>query len=189
MVTKILPLEEGVRKDLHGTCMAYFLDGQCYAFAIALSRQTGWPIFGLMQGHIVRHAVVRRDINLYMDARGVMTEEEIGDPFDIAAFCELKEVTEEWLLRTHNVCEVSIARAKRYVEVLWPDVPLQDTLRARAVAFTNDLEALCRKHGLWLREIDAASPLVLGEEFGGEAGYSLGPMCDGLQFTIRRRLK
>ena len=84
MSTVIHPLKESSEdyRILHDLILMTYLDGECYAFAVALHQGLGWPIIGLMQEHgIIRHAVVQAPDNQYLDARGFVEESQLSSPF------------------------------------------------------------------------------------------------------------
>jgi hypothetical protein len=58
---------EFIRDLLIGTC----LDGQCYEFAFAVSRGTGYPMIGLIVDDVIRHVAVALPDGRYLDARGI----------------------------------------------------------------------------------------------------------------------
>ena len=164
-----------------------FLDGECYAFAIALHRGLGWPMVGLKQGEVVRHAAVRSPAGELHDARGFISEEEFGRPFDCSPPYVLCEVSEKDLRAIRIVHSYTIDRARRMAEVWFPMLPWKDGgLVARISAFADELETLSRKHGFWIRAPFPAAPPVLAPDCGSEKGYALQPLSDGLTYAIDR---
>jgi hypothetical protein len=81
-----------------------------------------------------------------------------------------------------------IKRAWQLAEVMWPDLPWIDTTTAKVVAFADELEELCRKHGLWIYGGVPADPPRLYLGGGDEGGYELFPTIDGSTHTINRYL-
>jgi hypothetical protein len=186
MTTTFKALEAQDRKMLHDIILAMCLDGHCYAFAIALNRGTGWPMFGLMKDNVVRHAVVRDPIGVFHDARGEVIEKELGRPFGLKDPYVLKSVSEEELFSIKQISEYTIESASKKAQILWPELPWKsETLKNRIFAFSKELEAISRKHGLWLRAFLPTTPPVIAEDFGKELGYELGLTIDG-SYTIRR---
>lgn len=169
-----------------------FLDGECYAFALALHRGLGWPMVGLMDGKVIRHAAAQpalRTLQLY-DVRGVtnLFGEEFGRPFGIKPPYDLREVSEEDLRAVRPIHERTIERAAYWAEVMWPHWPWKQGYAIRAKAFADDLEKLSRKHGLWIRSVTPTLRPVLARSKGDELGYTIS-MTDGdTAFTIDRRL-
>lgn len=195
MTTRIRHLIEGDEEShniLHDLCLSIFLDGECYAFATALHRGLDWPMIGLMNGDEVRHVAVQSPDGRLHDVRGYVSEEEFGQPFGLSYPCMLKVVTEDDLLRDgehHEVRENTIRRAKKLSEAIWPELPWKDTFALRVSAFANELEALSRKHKLWIRSPVPASLPVIAIGDDDEGGYDLRPTFDGVTFTIDRYFK
>lgn len=173
---------EGLRELITGV----FLEGECYAFAIALYRGTDWPMTGLMENRVVRHAVVRDPKGVFHDARGAVNEEELGRPFGFSPPYVLKPVSEEELFSIKPVTEFTIDFASRKAQILWPDLPWKpDTLKIKIRSFAEELENLSRKYGLWVRGYSPGMPPLVAEECGKEKGYELGFTLDG-SHTINR---
>lgn len=188
MTTEIKPLHEEAVEAVHDFCMAVFLDGECYAFAIAMHRNTNWTLMGLIAHDQIKHAIVQDENGIFYDARGPVSEQELGKPFHIPPPYELKTITEDDLRRIRPVQELSIKRAQSTAEILWPNFPFKKSIQAKITAFADDLEKISREHGLWIRSPFPASLPLLAETTGDEQGYTLEPTHDGLTFTIDRRL-
>ena len=188
MPTLLKPLEKEDYERLHTMLIGMCLDGYCYALAIAFSRGIGWPMVGLMQDNVIRHAAVIEPDGTFWDARGRITDEaEFGRPFNIQPPHDLRLVFEDDLNAFKPVGEAMIASVLRKAQFLWPELPWKEgTLRTRALAFAEELESLSRKHGLWLRGCFPATPPVLAEGYDDEVGYKLEPTVDGLSYTIDR---
>lgn len=177
------------REILLGICIGTFLDGECYAFATALNVGLGWPMIGLMDGDVIRHVVVQRSDGKLHDARGPISEEELGNPFGLTLPYKLRTIVQDDLVRAGESSEVranTIRRARMLAEAIWPELPWKDSFATRATAFADELEALSRKHRLWIRSpVPGAVPvLAIGED--DEDGYKLRPTIDGITFTINR---
>ncbi len=177
---------------LRGHCMPTYLNGECYAFATALHEGLGWPILGLMIGTEIRHAVVQDPEGFFHDARGRITEEELGSPFGLVPPYDIREVTVADLVREGEPDYVrahSVRLARRLAEAIWPELPWKDSIAIRIASFADELEALCRRHQLWIRApVPAAAPVIaLGD--GDESGYQLRRIAGGLTFTIERYFK
>lgn len=189
MTTTFRPLEAEDRERLHEMIIAGFLDGECYAFAIALCRGTGWPMFGLMEGKTVRHALVLDPKGILHDARGAVNEEELGRPFDLSPPYVLESVSEEELFSIKPVSEYTIESVSRKAQILWPELPWKaDTLNIKVRSFSQELERLSRKYGLWLRSYLPNTPPVIAEKCGGEKGYEINLTLDG-SYTVNRIFK
>ena len=195
MTTRIEPLSRD-DQELYGVFLTEgkpsFLYGMCYAFAIALHHGLGWPMVGprVEPGEQMWHVALRRPDGRLHDARGPLSDQEFGVPFarDCGTYV-LVDVTEAELqnMKFHN--DHMIVHARRVAEHTWPELPWKETRSTRLVAFADELEALSRKHGLWLRAPFPNTPPVISESGDAEDGYTLTPMLGGLGFTIDRRLK
>ncbi len=185
-ILESLTLED--REPAHGICLGTYLEGECYAFAIALHRAFGWSMVGLMQGKVIRHALVRQPDGIYRDARGEVEQAEIGEPFGVREPYVFRVVSESDLKSVRPVYEHVIATATTLGEIVWPDLPWNGMAK-KAVAFADELEALSRKHGIWIRAAVPAARPVLSEQFGEEAGYTVSPSVNGGGFFLERRLE
>lgn len=196
MTTQILPLDEEARETLQGMAMSIYLDGECYAFAIALSRGLGWPMVGLTLDHpsprTPRHAAVYCSFTHTLhDVRGSLPQDSeiFGAPFSCRPPYVLSSVTEEDLHNVRIVEDRSIAHARNLAEAIWPEYPWINSRAKRVKAFVDDLEAVSRRHGLWLRSPYPTARPIISEEFGKESGYTMQALDTGLEFTIDRGLK
>ncbi|HEY0947996.1 MAG TPA: hypothetical protein VGE53_00690 [Candidatus Paceibacterota bacterium] len=164
-----------------------YLEGECYAFAIALNQGLGWPLVGLMKGDEIWHAGVRAPNGKIYDARGPLTEEAFGGHFMPPPHV-IREVTEAELRATRPIADFSVQQARQFAEVNWPALPWQESLASRIEAFASDLEVLSRKHGFWIDgPVPASLPLIIPGE-GDEGGYELRLTVDGMKYTINRYL-
>ena len=194
MTTHLHILEGEKRESLHRFAKGAYLDGLCYEMAIALHRTSGWKMVALNYGHPERHAAVRDPGGQLFDVRGrAASEEEFGKPFGAAPPLDLREVTEEELRLVRPISEVQIRRAMFFVELLWPELAQNEksTRLFRHVQFVNELEALSRRHGIWIRSPVPAVPTwpVLAEADGSETGYELQPSEDGNAYFVNRSFK
>lgn len=193
MTTHLLPLSGEDLDTMRSLAASIYLDGECYAFAIAVSRGTGLPIVGLMEGAVPRHALVYwRDKNRFVDVRGehAMHEPRLGAPFGHRpGSYDLQELPEERLFAQRPIDGASIRYAQRYADILLPQLPWRRSRAARAKSFCDELEDLCRRHGLWIRSPYPAAKPVLCDGVGDEDGYTIKPTAEGSQFTIDRRLR
>ena len=186
MTTIFKELDTESHEALHDIYEGMFLHGECYAFAIALSRGTGWPMVGFMQGDVVWHAGVRRPDGMLHDVRGAVCAEEFGRPFDTPSPL-LIPVSEDMLRAIKPIGEMIIATASRIAQALWPDLPWKtDTLVVRVQAFAAALEKLCREHGFWIRGATPGSSPMIAVSGDDEGGYVLEP--NGFMYTIDRYL-
>lgn len=187
MPTILKELQKRDAEHLHAMAEGIFLDGECYAFAIALHRNTGWPIVGLIRVDVIRHAGVRCPDGRLHDVRGPVFEEEFGLPFSVPAPYELREITEHDLYAAREIKTMAIDLASRIAQALWPDLPWKiDSSQKKALAFLHDLEEISRRHGIWIRSAVPGCPPRLSHQEGSEGGYVLVPTIDALTYTIDR---
>ncbi len=193
MTTHVVHLQGESLDTIRSLATSAFLDGECYAFAIALNRNLGWPIIGLMDDNgIPRHALVHsRSHGILFDVRGSFTvhEQELGRPFSFRPPYNLQKLTENDLLRVRPVHERTISYALRMAEIIMPDLPWKESRMIRARQFCDELETLCRKHGFWIRSPVPTARPILCETADDEDGYTLRWTDCGMQFIIDRRLK
>ena len=168
MTTVIKRLEQEDLGFLHEMCRSIYLEGECYAFATALHRGLGWPMVGIMDfidstdKKVIRHVAVKSPDEILYDARGVVSDEELGVPFDLHSPYEMRTVTEDELVRDRETAEVrerSIRMAQKFAETLWPNLPWKESFESRVKAFADALESLSREHELWIRSPVPASLL------------------------------
>lgn len=165
------------------------LEGECLALASALHRGIGWPIMGIMRDDRIVHAVVRRPDGAFHDARGTVQESELGVPFKMTPPYDIRPLSEDELCVSSFKHERMIQTAMGIAALFWPDLPWKpDSLPARMIAFTDELEALSRKYGLWIRSMTYTHPVILDSAIGSEKGYTLEPLAIGSGYAIDRRL-
>lgn len=175
-------------KFLQNLCEAIFLEGECYAFAIALHRGLGWPIFGLMVNGKIRHAFLdpTNTDGVFFDARGYISEEKLGIPFGIEQSYELSRVEEKDLYATRPIIDSFVYKARQFAEVIWTDLPWKGGVEAdKILQFAKDLEELSQKHNIWIRSAFPGTPSLLARGCGDE-NYSLKLMSDGFTYSIDR---
>lgn len=186
MTVLVKPLgQEG--RDLFKALISGCLDGECYALAIALSRGLGLPIIGLMQGDVIRHAVIRNPDGTFWDARGAVSEKNLGHPFGISPPYDLKLISEEDLFAVKPITQITIDFILGAAQAVWPHLPWKiQSLKDRVTSFTSELEALSRKHGLWIYGSIPTMLPAIAQGQGDETGYQLSTTIDGLTYTINR---
>lgn len=185
MAVILEPLLKEDREMFYSMLRGTYLDGECYAFAIALHRGLGWPMEGLMQGKVIRHAAVRSPDGSLHDVRGFISDHEFGSPFLEPPYV-IRAIEEYELFDARTIEDGSIANARRTAELIWPELPWVETNADKCAAFASDIEAVSRKHGLWIRgAVPAQSPLIAAE-CGEEGGYRLRSTLDGITFTLER---
>lgn len=177
-------LKNLIKKELHD---------KYHYLAIALSEGLGWPLIGLFKDGRIVHVGVRSPKGEFRDVRGAISEEEFGKPFGLTPPYESREVYPYELvpdnfpdhfdfkvLREHWVGAV-----RRIAEMLWPDLPWKDSFAKRVKTFAQELEALSRKHGIWISDSTREGLPVLDECIGKKVdGYELVPTPDCMTFTI-----
>ena len=192
MTTLILPPDAESLETMRSLAHCTFLEGECYAFAIAVHRGTGLPIVGLMEGTVPRHAFVSwTQKNALVDVRGEhgINCMELGRPFHHQPPYDLQDINEGRLFGQRPVHDTAITAAGRWAEMLMPHLPWKKSRISRVSKFCDELEALCRKHKLWIRSPYPAAKPILYEADNDEAGYSLQPTATGTSYAIDRRLK
>lgn len=182
--------DKKVMEFMRDLCRSVFLDSECYAFAVALHRGLSWPIFGLMRNNEIRHAFLHPfnvSSDVFFDARGYVAEEKLGKPFGGADQpYELRQIEEKDLYAARPIPDNFIDKARQFAEIIWPGLPWKGDTRAdKILAFAKELEALSRKHGLWIRAAFPGTPPLLAEGCGDES-YSLELMPDGLTYSVAR---
>ncbi len=176
-------------QSLHNLVKSRYLDGMCYEFALALTRATRWPMIGILHEGTIRHVVLRIPNGRLFDARGAFLEREIGDPFSIRPPYTLKTVSPSDLRKVRPLNERGVAGALKMAQALWPYLPWRRGPIVRVRAFAKDLEAISRKHRLWIFAPYATAIPPLAEGAGDEKGYTVTPSATGLSYMIARRLK
>jgi hypothetical protein len=190
----VMPLDHHARETLHQIAAVTYLDGKCYAFAIALNRGLRWPMLGLMVPGCTapRHVAVycSLDQKIY-DVRGGFEQHDphFGKVFGAAPPYTLKSVSEDDLRKVVPVEENTIATARKFAEAIWPEYPWISSMARRVKAFANDLEKISKKHGVYLRAPYPGVKPIVGDLYGDEEGYTIRPTDDGIAFTIDRRLE
>ena len=187
-------LSEEDRRDCCEVCLSLYLDGQCYAFAIALHRNLGWQIVGLMDGEVIRHAAVLSPGGVLFDIRGEVPLEKFGEPFGLQPPYQISPIEESDLFAAAPVSEGEIELAFVMIERIWPNLPgwKPSDFRKRAEAFMKGLDDLSREHGIYIRgpHMNPATFPVITDAFGGEDGYETRLPINSLKEMIfNRKLK
>lgn len=192
MPASLRPLSREDRDDLSMLIKSAYLKGGCYELAIALSRGLGWQMVGLMRGEEIYHVALRHPTNAknMFDARGFFHEKDFGAPFGLPRPYVTKDVTEKDLRAVREIREHAVESAAKQAGARWPDLPWKNGLHMRVLAFAQELEALSRKHKIWIfTNIQETHPPMLSVDFGEESGYEVGAMLGGLTYAIRRKVK
>jgi len=171
MTTTMVPAGEDTAQTARAVFADRYLGGLCVALAVAIHRRTGWPLIAArnVRGEL-QHAGVRTPEGLCMDVRGEMSEWHFMTPFIASAVVPVDEGT---LLREDpKIGEEDIADADGRLPSMFPALPGESSRAGRMMAFADDLEAICRKHGIWLRD-DGPHGMVVYEGDGDESGFRL----------------
>ncbi len=174
---------------LHITAKGLFLHGQCYEFAIAIHRATGWSLVGLMKESVIEHAGVRGHDGLIYDSRGANTSEDFSKEFNLTPD-NVQTIVEKDLYATRKIFEGSIRLASRIAQSLWPELPWRpNTLHSRMIAFMEDLERLSYDHNLWIRSTIPGCRPVISEGDDLEGGYFFSPTVTASAYVMDRYFK
>ena len=184
MATMTKRSEEGVK--FLADMLKCTIHGQCYYFALALHRGLEWTLVGLMEGETVVHAGVRSPEGKFWDGRGEISVDEFVRPFTRDDSWVISEVTEVMLVRK-IVQEHLVEYFQKKAQGVWPELPWKTTsCQEQISSFADELEALSRKHGLWIYgSIPTMLPMV-AEGYGDEAGYEITMQANGDSYTINR---
>jgi hypothetical protein len=181
------PVDDCAKEILANMCRSIYLEGECYAFAIAVHRGTDLPIYGLMENSIVLHAVVLLPDDRYLDARGPVNARSVGDPFNLRQPVNIVPVDEARLFAQRHIGDISIRRAGFFAEALWPELPWKNPLCKRVAAFVKDLDRISRKHKFFIRApVPGARPVLAPAE--GNEQYELQLTDCGTTYLIDRAL-
>lgn len=188
MTVTIEPMATEEREHLLTIITSSYLHGSCYELAWALHEGLGWPLYGLTGPDGYEHAFVGvpEEPETFYDARGQITAADVFGTFARRNNEEIRDITTADLEAVRPVLRHSIDSARKMAEAVWPDLPWQNSHAAQMQAFLEDLERLCRKHGVFLREPYPASAPILYPMDGEEAGFRAQPLGMGDQFALRR---
>lgn len=172
-------LSEEDREALQEAISGRYLHGDCYSFAIALHRRTGWQLVGAVDREgLALHAGVRRPDGVYLDVRGFMGEYWFLDGWTQAV--GIAEMSEADLLAVDSKqMDERIAKADVHIDRLFPDLPGSDEAGKRIGAFLQGLHALCREHGFYIRAQTPGMRPVIYSAHGDEAGFCADELCIG----------
>ena len=195
MPTKVhrLTASQDTWNTVHDQAIGMYLDRECYAFARALHEGLGWPLFALMHGETIRHAVAQEPgTGLFRDVCGATTAEELCKTFGIPLPPVIREISDHELLREKEPEEhifFRIGQARKTAEVLFPELPWRESQEQRMTAFVDALEKLSRNHGFWIRPMVPGSPTMISDRTGREDGYVISSTHDGTTFMLDRSFK
>lgn len=188
----IRELSEEDRAAAHASNM-HFFNGNCYSFAVALHRLTGWQIVGLVRSCEIwpDHVGVRDPDGNLRDYRGIVPYKEFGRYFGYTAPYKLRDYSPEELARSSGVRESLVELALDLIEVIWPELPMRiDGKLARAHRFTAAMEQLCRDHDIWFTTTAQGTAFWPFMSFGDDIaqGIELRPALIGNSYFFNRHL-
>lgn len=193
MVT-FVPLTEEERDPLISFLGSY-LYGRCFIYALAVARGTGEQLVVIEDRSGIVHAGVRTTEGLCKDVRGTMEGYAFAAPFTSGNHL-IRESSEEELLRVsleangEPITEGMVLQARRHAESLWPDWPWKESHLNKMRSFVEELETLCRKHGLWLREPSPSTlPIIYPSDGEGESFEIVQVPNVSHQYMLRRVLR
>lgn len=161
-----------------------YLHGGCYHFAIALHREFGWPMYGIIQGDTIPHVALRPTPDHFFDARGYFPVTEFGTPFNLHPPLTIQEVTEEKLFTKIENDPCAIQAALDSAEKIFPDLPWKNSFGKKVENFLADLGNLCRKHGVWIRAPYPNMRIVI-DRMHGDEGFTYEPAVTSQYFFDR----
>jgi len=172
------------RETLRAVVAGRYLQGRCTAFAIALSRRTGWSLVAL-RGSDGRlwHSGCRAPGG-YADVRGILDADGFREGFGGS---DIVPADEGGLLADHPQGDDLIEEADLHAELLF-DLPGRSARRALIEDFAVALDALCRSHGVYLRGPGAGvhDAFVAYRAYGDEGGFDVRMFPVGGALLTRR---
>lgn len=173
---RMRPVSEEDRIQAREVFSGPFLHGLCAAFAVAASRRTGWLMAAVRDRATgaMLHVGLDAPGGRYLDVRGYHESQE--------DFCWLYGGSVSWadegtvLDENPHVTEEKVEWADGLLDLITEDLPGRAARIDRLEGFARDLEAACRRHGVWLRS-DGPHGIVVYDAYGDEGRYefSLGP--------------
>jgi hypothetical protein len=197
MTTSIVDLPEESRQlliSMHGG----FLHGMCYEFAIGMSRKIDWPIVGLINHDApkavqIEHVGLKTPDGLIHDIRGPLDEEKFSEPFRTGSrytieIVSIQDLYDSRRINKKEISERDVKCAEHICEIIWPALPWRESCVEKLKSFLDEVEALSRKYGLWIRAPFPGVQPVIGTQFGDEDGYIARSTEEGNAFTFDRKL-
>jgi hypothetical protein len=182
--------EDPAANFIADTIMGMALDGCCYELAVAIARGTGLPLVGLrgdFQGKItLRHAGVQLPDQTILDARGPVTLFAFMSAFYPDLTASVVPISEDDLRAVRPLDEAAVHLLARLSASQWPTLPWRTNFQMRATAFLAELEALSRKHNMWIYGPYPVAMPRISEDKSSSAGYRLLPTAEGLGLMIER---
>lgn len=167
----------------------------CFTFAIAASQGLGAPLVCIEESGQIIHAGLRGAKKEFRDIRGELTKEEFVRGFVSQREFIIRETSEDELRRVSQeangepLSELLITNARRHAESVWPKWEWKENHLAKVLAFAEELEALCRKYSLWVREAYPGAPSIIYRSDGEELGFEIEQLPNtSSQYLFRRKL-
>lgn len=188
------PMTEEDREILLGHFDVYRAP-HCFTFAIAASRGLGAQLVCIEESGKIIHAGLRGTKKEFRDVRGELTREEFVYGFVSQREFIIRETTEDELRLVSQeatgkpLSELLITSARRHAESLWSEWEWKENHLTKVLAFAEELEALCRKYGLWVREAGPSTLPIICQSDGEELGFEIeqSPSTSS-QYLFRRKL-
>lgn len=168
--------------------------GPVFLFALAVSRGTGAQLVVIEEQGVILHAAVRSGKG-FRDLRGDVDETTFVSPYVSGKAYFIRDTTEEELLRVSQaannepITDEQIRRARQHAESAWPEWKWKNSQLKNVMVFACELEALCAKHGVMVREPIPASPMYLYPMEGDERFEVEHFPNPTNQFLLRRIIK
>ena len=128
-------------------------------------------------GEAVHVAVASTNDNLYYDARGQVTEEELGQPFGLHPPYDLAPWSESLVYGSEQHADIvnydsleALARAS-HPNLPWPKPSQID----RLMNFALELDELCKVHGVTIRARSPMCTPLIEMAVGDEMGFWVRP--------------
>ncbi len=190
---KLNNLSEDNRSAAVSGCLG-FVQGECFAFAIAVHEGTGLPLVGIECGGKIVHAGVRIADGRFFDGRGYVPEDKVaGWQFrEIGPGYTIVPVTKERLyeIREGKIFPNTIVTASQLAQVGYPELPWNEACFVNRVkAFAHELEKLSRKHGFYITPFNEKAPPVIWPCEDDVWEYSVSPGLSGGQYFLRREIE
>ncbi len=166
--------------------LASSIYGNCYDFALALYRNIDCELVGVDDnGDIVHTGVLLPDGRIF-DGRGEVSPDEFIKPFKGNGRKIVTDITEEKLLASGTVTDDKMEFYLCKAQLVWPELPWKaKTMHSRIMDFLTELEALCEKHGVWIRSSLPTAKPVICERYGDET-FAAEPCVDGINYLLDR---
>jgi hypothetical protein len=170
-----------------------YLEGHCFVFAISVARGTGAELVCIEQEGAILHAGVRGASKEFRDLRGELSAEEFVRPFVSGSQFSIRGTTEKELMQYAEsaqapISEEMLVRARNHAESLWSEWKWKESHLRHMLAFAEELSALCKRYGVWMREGVYTCPPVVYPSDGELENFELEAVPNvGRQYMLRRK--